>query len=193
MSDLEHSRELQEKFELYLLALIFTILGLAIQTAKLGTYRAADVSEILGWVSLAVSGVAGLWRMEWVPVALKTGAQLQGLRKERQELAEHADRGVQQVRIEDQPEPADVRRLIETRDDIINRGQARLDKIEAAIGIKYEIHKWTFVLGLVLLIVARSYAPVVGVFSRSTPQASCEQRTSDGSAAGVESKKNGGG
>lgn len=174
MSDLEHSRELQEKFELYLLALIFTILGLAIQTAKFGTYRAADVSEILGWVSLTVSGVCGLWRMEWIPVALKTGAQLQGLRKERQELAEHADRGIQQVQIDDQPEPADVHELITTRDGIIQKGQSRLDDIEKAIRVKYAIHKWTFVLGLVLLIVARSWLPVVGLFSRPTLQASCE-------------------
>ncbi|WP_322035135.1 hypothetical protein [Burkholderia cenocepacia] len=150
MSDLEHSRELQEKFELYLLALIFTILGLAIQTAKFGTYRAADVSQILGWVSLTVSGVCGLWRMGWIPVELKTGAhvdvrtelthwvktrwkstgaQLHGLRKERQELAEHADRGIQQVQIDDQPEPADTHELITTRDGIIQKGQFRLDQI----------------------------------------------------------------
>ena len=31
---LDYSRQLQEKFELYLLALIFTLLGLAVQTAK---------------------------------------------------------------------------------------------------------------------------------------------------------------
>lgn len=192
MSDLEHSRELQEKFELYLLALIFTILGLAIQTAKLGTYRAADVLEILGWISLAISGVTGLWRMEWVPVALKTGAQLQGLRKERQKLAEHAERGLKQVQIEDQQEPFDVHELVATRDGIIQRGQARLDKIEKTIHVKYAIHKWTFVLGLVLLIVARSYAPIVGVFSRPTPQASCEQTPGDGSTSGVESNKHGG-
>ncbi|MBU9546827.1 hypothetical protein LGM48_28845 [Burkholderia multivorans] len=67
MSDFEHSRELQEKFELYLLALIFTILGLAIQIAKFGIYRTADVSQILGWVSLTISGVCGLWRMERIP------------------------------------------------------------------------------------------------------------------------------
>ncbi|MCT7310069.1 hypothetical protein N5J06_03875 [Ralstonia sp. CHL-2022] len=191
MSELEHSRELQEKFELYLLALIFTVLGLAIQTAKFGTYRVADVSEIVGWIALVASGVSGLWRMEWVPVALKTSAQLQGVRKERRELVEHANRGVQRVQIEDEPEPADVHELIAARDGIIQRGQSRLDEIERAIHMKYAIHKWTFVLGLALLIVARSYAPVVGLFGHATPQASCEQ-VGQGNTKGIQSKKHGG-
>jgi hypothetical protein len=132
MSDLKHSRELQEKFELYLLALIFTILGLAIQTAKLGANRVVDVLEVLGWLSLVVSGLIGLSRLEWVPVAPKSGSQLQDIRNERQQRADTAEGGLRRVPVVDQLEPADIHELIAMRDDTIGRTKYRLDMIEKA-------------------------------------------------------------
>jgi len=173
MSDLEHSRELQEKFELYLLALIFTILGLAIQTAKLGINRASDVLEVLGWLSLMVSGLTGLSRLEWVPVALKTGSQLQDIRNERKRLADAAEGGMQWVPVVDQPEPANINDLIADRDNAIGKAQSHIDKMEQRIQLKYGIHKWSFVIGLVLLFMARAYGPVFEVFSRPATTPSC--------------------
>ncbi len=63
----EYARQLQEKFELYLLGLIFTLLALAVQTAKFGAAPCADGLEVAGWVSLLISGLVGLSRMEGVP------------------------------------------------------------------------------------------------------------------------------
>src|ERR1700687_3296910 len=70
--------QLQEKFQLYLLSLVFTLLALSIQSAKLGTHRLIDFVELAGWVSLFVSGIAGLWHLEFAPLirtkmALKHG------------------------------------------------------------------------------------------------------------------------
>ncbi|MGC2970457.1 hypothetical protein [Paraburkholderia aspalathi] len=178
MSDLEHSRELQEKFELYLLALIFTILGLAIQTAKFGASHAADVLEIVGWVSLVLSGMVGLSRLEWVPVALKSGHQLQILRQGRQQLADLADGGVQHIPVEDEPEPVDVQTLLTSRDEGIERAQAFIDRIDRRVRVKYDIHKWTFVFGLILLVAARAYVPVVGMFGETGQRAACASATS---------------
>jgi hypothetical protein len=51
-SDVDYARQLQEKFELYLLGLIFTLLALAIQTAKFGVSDWADAFELeVGCVS----------------------------------------------------------------------------------------------------------------------------------------------
>lgn len=183
MSDLEHSRELQEKFELYLLALIFTILGLAIQTAKLGTSRVTGSLEVLGWLSLVFSGLSGLSRLEWVPVALKTGSQLQEIRKERQQLADAAEAGLHEIQVVDQPEPADIRELIANRDDTIGKVEAHIDKMDQRIRLKYNIHKWSFVIGLVLLIAARSYGPVVEIFGHPSTAPSCNAQTTDAPAS----------
>lgn len=187
MSDLEHSRELQEKFELYLLALIFTILGLAIQTSKLGTSRVADSLEVLGWLSLVFSGLSGLSRLEWIPVALKTGSQLQKIRTERQQLADAAEAGLHEIPVVDQPAPANIRELIANRDDAIGKVEAHIDKMDQRIRLKYNIHKWSFVIGLVLLVAARAYRPVVEIFSPPSTAPSCIAQTigEPASSAGV--------
>lgn len=41
------AQRIQEKFDAYLLGLIFTVLGLSIQTAKFGALPWADVLEII--------------------------------------------------------------------------------------------------------------------------------------------------
>lgn len=67
-SEREIAHNTQEKFEFYLISLVFT-LALSIQTSKFGVFIfSADVMELLGWFSLLISGVAGLWRLEYIPV-----------------------------------------------------------------------------------------------------------------------------
>ena len=53
--ELDFGRDLKSKFELYFLGLVFTLLGLAIQTSKFGTNPISEIAELLGWVCLLVS------------------------------------------------------------------------------------------------------------------------------------------
>jgi hypothetical protein len=73
--NLEYAIQTQQKFEFYFLALVFTILGLSIQTAKL-SFWLQGVFEIAAWLSLLASGLAGLSRMEWIPVSYKGHAEV---------------------------------------------------------------------------------------------------------------------
>lgn len=61
------ARRHQDTFELYVLGLTFTILGLSVQTASFGVALLADSAELLGWVSLLISGLFGLHRGLWKP------------------------------------------------------------------------------------------------------------------------------
>ena len=72
MSDIDReiAQKTQEKFEFYVISLVFTLLALSIQTSKFGSSNIADASELSGWVSLLVSGLAGLWRMQFVPIVV---------------------------------------------------------------------------------------------------------------------------
>ena len=58
------AQRIQEKFDAYLLGLIFTILGLSIQTAKFGPSATADAFEVISWVLFLVAGLTGLSRFE---------------------------------------------------------------------------------------------------------------------------------
>ena len=77
------AREIETKFGFYTVALTFTILGLAVQTASFGANIAADFAELLAWMILLISGLNGLMRLEWLPTlhqvfGLKTAADRMG-------------------------------------------------------------------------------------------------------------------
>lgn len=165
-SDVEYARQLQEKFELYLLGLIFTLLALAIQTAKFGANDYADAMELAGWLSLLVSGLFGLSRIEWIPVTLKTHSELLDIKAELQQLVEAEAQGHDHVPVIDQEQPADIGVLIADRKDSVERVQERVKSLERGIRRKYEVHKWSFVLALVLLIAARSLLPVEAIVKK---------------------------
>src|SRR5438046_3320901 len=86
------AQRIQEKFDAYLLGLIFTILGLSIQTARFGPSPTADVLEILSWLLLLVAGLVGLNRLEWTPEVYR----LYGIQDEKEE----AKRALQRAKLE---------------------------------------------------------------------------------------------
>lgn len=72
MPDIEaKAMDIQEKFELYLVSLTFTVLALSVQTASFGINPVGDAFELLGWVLMLISGITGLLRLELVPVVLR--------------------------------------------------------------------------------------------------------------------------
>lgn len=182
MSDLpgrgsrDYARQLQEKFELYLLGLIFTLLALAVQTAKFGASPWADGLEVAGWIALLISGLVGLSRMEWMPVAHETYAAQVDTEAERDRLRMAAEQGTRVVTVLDQVEPADIQALIADRDSGAKKLEAKTKEHQASIRRKYAVHKWTFVAGLCLLMGARAAAPVgqliEGLQPKVTPSAS---------------------
>ena len=63
MDYIKFAQEYAQKFDFYLVALVFTLTGLSVQTAKFdgGVYGVAF--ELLGWIALLLSGVLGLKRL----------------------------------------------------------------------------------------------------------------------------------
>jgi hypothetical protein len=56
----DRATEIQIKFPLYFVGLVFTMLALAVQTTKIGTIPAVNVTELTSWCFLLASGVSGL-------------------------------------------------------------------------------------------------------------------------------------
>lgn len=166
MNAKEYSRQLQEKFELYLLALVFTILGLAVQTANFGFSDIADTLELFGWLFLLTSGVMGLSRLEWLPVAHNTYGARKEIEAERDALVQQAEAGVVLYPVIDQPAPAPIQRLIDDRNAAIAKSKKREERLEKATLRKYGIHKWCFVIGVALLVSSRGYPAASNLVDR---------------------------
>ena len=159
-SEREVAQRSQEKFEFYLVGLVFTLLALSIQTAKFGQSNLSDVFELSGWACLAVSGLIGLWRLEYIPVIRNKIAIKDEFDEKLDELRELELKGVQELFVlETQSNQTIKDRLSEYQE-----GAAVLDpvitKIEKHGYVKYQIHRYTFVAGVSLLMLARAYIPM---------------------------------
>lgn len=163
----EISIRLQERFEFYLVALVFTILGLSIQTASFGGSLASDLFELLGWLLLFISGLVGLSRLEWVPVAYKIHAEIDNLLAEEAHLHEIERMGHNEVPVtDDERGVVPINEAIRAKNDIIDQLKPKLKKIEKWTEIKYRIKKWAFVLGLMFLLLSRAYEPAAEILGK---------------------------
>ena len=150
--NLKISIETQKKFEFYFLALVFTILGLSIQTSQFST-RIQTVFEIGAWLAFLASGLAGLSRMEWIPIAYKHYSERakEKLHSIEAKTGRPFINGTGQ-----QLSKEEIANYAQKADERITERTKIMNKIETDVKIKYRIHKWGFVAGLVLLVISRA-------------------------------------
>jgi hypothetical protein len=155
--------EAQQKFDYYVVALIFTLLAASVQTAPFGKSAIRDTLELASWGLLLFAGLLALWRLEWMHIADTLVEKLQTVTQERVELVKGKAQGSQSVFVAStqQMSPIDVQ--IANRDQSLVQIQANLDKIDRSAFRKYSIARWAFVLGLSALIAGRAYLPVLSV------------------------------
>ena len=150
--NLEHSIQIQQKFEFYFLALVFTILGLSIQTAQL-SFWLQGILEIAGWLLLLTSGLVGLSRMEWIPVAYKGHSEL----VRRRAFLQGANTGRSLMSESGQiMSDAEARQFVKDVEDSIKEAEPRMERIKRRHETKTFIHKWFFVAGVALLMISRA-------------------------------------
>jgi len=154
--------EAAQKFEFYFLALVFTALGLSIQTVGFYRWGYQFLFELLSWAALLVSGLAGLLRLHWVPVAYRVIAHIQD-QEGRLNIFNKAESGG--GRVEKVSGGIFSSEEISAEKEELNRDiltcKGKLKKIEKRLQLKYEIHKWAFFGGLVSLVISRAIAGLI--------------------------------
>jgi len=149
---------MKEQFGFYITALTFTILGLATQTAKFGIYNYIDIIELSAWLFLFVSGLIGLSRLELLPVAYESRFHAQGLNNELQNFQDHKANG--ETSVTDGEVTVPIEEVIENRRVLQAKAQKLMESIEKSTPIKYRIQKWSFVIGITLMLASRSATPI---------------------------------
>jgi len=158
------------KFEFYLLALTFGILALAMQTAKFGDLLLVDVLELAGWLALFASGMFGLLRAEWVPVAYEIQSKITSTRERRGDVLRASERGVE-VQIP----------FLEGGKETVLSGSAAAAKLDGLVATleqqykatedkvirRYQLMMRAFLIGVGCLLVARGLPPALSVGERT--------------------------
>jgi hypothetical protein len=144
MSNLKSAQDVQQKLEFYLVALAFTTAAFATQTGMFSGFVVGDVVEALSWVLFVLSGIVGLMRLEYLPVAYRVHDYIQ---VRQQSITEHQDNEEQHEAI------ADLRtQVAET--------EPQLKKIEGKNQTRYVWQMRLLVAGFGMLLVARVIAQV---------------------------------
>lgn len=149
--------ERQGKFDLYFIGLTFTVLGLAVQTAKVGVFYVSDAAEILGWIALLVAAFSGLRRMEWLPGHYR----LQDLKHDQE--AKRFEGGKimltnpgAQFTVAPTGETIAASQYVANAQDGIDKIAKRLDELtEIAVRLA-KWHRYGFLVGVMLLAVSRA-------------------------------------
>lgn len=161
--------ELRAKFEFYLLALTFSILGLSIQTADFGKNLFADTFELSGWLSLFVSGVIGILRAEWIPVAYDIQSKIARLTRQSQEVRQQLRHGIQ-TSIPFLEGDQETVLIGEDAAIKLDSTAAALESQHEAAHIKiisrYQKMKWAFMIGIGCLMIARGLPPAISIIQR---------------------------
>jgi len=162
----EVGQRIQEKFDFYIVALTFTILGLSVQTAKFQQSRVSDALELLAWLALLCSGIAGLTRIARTALFYHLSHVKGRLERRREDYQVAALEGKTAVdpdtgeRFSPKDEAARIGATVELGDQRIRRRQRLLNAL-------YTVRGGAFYCGIVLLVIARAYVPFTNLL-RST-------------------------
>lgn len=160
-TDREVALETQSKFEFYTLGLVFTLLGLSVQTAKFESGLCGDVLELAGWMSLLSSGLAALWRLEYVPVLRVKMAQKSEYEEESSKLKQILRDGEPKIFVVREGAYKPIEPMVKNRERAVVVLSDVIEKLDRSSAIKYQVHRWGLCLGIVLVGVARAYAGII--------------------------------
>nr|WP_320010111.1 hypothetical protein [uncultured Desulfobulbus sp.] len=163
-SNTQVGQRIQEKFRFYTLSLIFTLLGLAVQTAKFGTSMHADLIELGSWGFLLISAFTLMSHIEWSPQLYRLFDLQSDLKSDQQNLKKALSSGSPVIDKYQHPiNPDNYLQILEKRLSIIDN---QIGKIDTGSQWKHKIHKASFLLGLMFLITSRAYSPITSIIKR---------------------------
>lgn len=158
--NIKAAREIQLKYQFYLLGLCFTILALAVQTAKFAGPAAANAIELAGWLFLLISGLIGMFRFELVPTLYQLSGRRTWLQDAKLELQKA---NTEEVLIPEQNKNAKTSDLVAKIDTELAIIDADFSEQDNKIISQYRLHRWLFVAGVVALVISRGYKPAASI------------------------------
>jgi hypothetical protein len=165
VTEREIAQQGQEKFEFYLISLVFTLLALAVQSASFAGNHIKNGLELCSWLFLLLSGLAGLFRLQWIPVARIHMADKRAIEEEVFKLKELQLRGQTELHVLETNSTQSIAERMHHRKTAMEIYDPVIKRVERKVQVSYELHKYTFVIGVSLVACARGYEPAKDIIS----------------------------
>ena len=162
----EIAQRTQEKFEFYIISLVFTLLALSIQTAEFGVSIISDSFELLGWGLLLVSGIAGVWRLEYISLERVKYCLKQEYEDKIIDLKKSLLQGQTTIHVLETNTDELIPERIEAYKKYITALKPVIEKIVKNNFTKYTVHRYTFIAGLLFLLLSRGYIPARNIIEQ---------------------------
>ncbi|HEX7030511.1 MAG TPA: hypothetical protein VF254_07940 [Gammaproteobacteria bacterium] len=163
-SNEEVGQRIQEKFQFYLLGLTFTLLGLSVQTANFGESFVAGILELSAWTLLFISALAQAYNLERAPHIYKLFDVHNNVKQDQKEFQDLKMKGTSSVTVRQTREIMDIDEVIRNVTTKVSAVDAAVKSLEEKIHISYRIHRYGFVVGVAMLLLARAWIPAQEIF-----------------------------
>ncbi len=153
--NIAHSIEISRKFEYYFIALVFTLLAVAIQSfpSMKINLNWQNYFEFGGWASLILSGISGLSRLENLPGVYfyagernKTNIKINLLSGDKNVFDPDASKMWKADEVKKELH------VLKNNVSLINNCYGKLMK---TTHMEYQLHRWAFIVGLFLIFISR--------------------------------------
>jgi hypothetical protein len=128
--------EAQRKFDYFLIALTFSVLSLALNTFKQSDSKWIDSAETIAWLLLLISGIFGLLRVKILHMIYSKYAIIERL----EASGAHKKKPVE-----------------------YQKGLDVLHQYEKSAEQRYAISWWMFVIGLIMIFLARAIPVIISI------------------------------
>jgi hypothetical protein len=177
--NIQIGQRIQERFEFFMIGLAFAVVALAVQTAEFSGPVLSRIAELIGWLAFLISGLAGLWRIEWTPSLYKLYFEKMAAQHRIEQLREvtlrQGNKKIYEVSTDSMVEPST---LVKNQNEWIDKIDAKIEPLENTIGKRYTVMRTALLIGFVALILSRSLAPVIEIIdsepSESKPAAAAD-------------------
>jgi hypothetical protein len=167
---LKAAAETETKFQFYVIALIFTILALAIQTSPEIAPKVSRIFELLSWAMLLIAGFLGLAYVERVPLATRL---LWDQHLVEQELANRKEfdltAGNDDKYFSSSPNKDTPTNYLQKKKYLNDKQLASITKFRQ---VAYQVTRWLMLFGVLLLAFARGYPIFQEIAGASKPSES---------------------
>lgn len=159
----QNANNLQQKFELYFLGLIFTILGFALQTSQNISHKSAAITELIAWAFLILCGLIGMYRLIWASVTMYTYSEINIFKSTRAQV--QGLNGVGGILTDPTGKPIDILSTLDDLNASIDKLEDRTNKQNKRSIFLFNAQLVIFILALIMLFYSRGYASFQLIFS----------------------------